>query len=109
MSVGFQTHTLTRTLQRELGEARADGRMGELCPILTFKSLADATVRIEDAVSSLYARVENPESELVIFDVNQRANMKRFFRRQPAFAEYRHAAPAKARRARLRAPQQPPL
>lgn len=83
MSVGYQTHTLTRTLQRDILEARQAGRMKDLCPILTFKSLADATVHIEDAVSHLYGNLENPQSELVIFDVNQRARMNKFFRRDP--------------------------
>lgn len=83
MSVGYQTHTLTRSLQAEIVEARNAGRMSELCPILTFKSLADATVSIEEAVSRLYGNLENPASEFVIFDVNQMARMKSFFRHRP--------------------------
>ena len=83
MSVGYQTHTLTRSLQREVVEAEKAGRIGRLCPILTFKSLADATVSVEEAVARLYNHLDGEGHELVIFDVNQAARMKPFFRQYP--------------------------
>ena len=53
-------------------------------PVLTFMSLADATVRVEAVVEGLYDRLNNPDSELVVFDINRQAMMRDFFHADPA-------------------------
>ena len=51
--------------------------------MLTFASLVDATVMSRALVEDLYDKLDSPESELVIFDVNRLAVMKSFYRRGP--------------------------
>jgi alpha-beta hydrolase superfamily lysophospholipase len=79
---GYQTHVLTRSIRARL--AKLGARAGAFPPVLTFMSLADATVLVESVVSGLYDRLTNPESELVVFDINRQAKMRDFFRTDPA-------------------------
>jgi len=72
-NAGRQAYLLTRDIQRGLDRLIREDRVGEVPPMLSFASLADATVRIEAVVDSLYDRIRNPQSELVIFDVNRGA------------------------------------
>jgi hypothetical protein len=59
------------------------GRVDELPPILTFASLADATVLVEAIVERLYDRIGDPRDELVIFDINRQAAIQPFFASDP--------------------------
>jgi len=79
---GYQTHVLTRSIRARLAGlgARADA----FPPVLAFMSLADATVLVEAVVSGLFNRLTNPQSELVVFDINRQAKMRDFFRTDPA-------------------------
>jgi len=79
---GYQTHVLTRSIRARLAGlgARADA----FPPVLAFMSLADATVLVEAVVSGLFDRLINPQSELVVFDINRQAKMRDFFRTDPA-------------------------
>ena len=70
---GRQVYLLNRDIQRGLDRLIREGRIGEVPPMLSFASLADATVRVEAVVDSLYDRIRDPQSELVIFDVNRGA------------------------------------
>ena len=72
-NAGRQAYLLTRDIQRSLDRLIREDRVGEVPPMLSFASLADATVRVEAVVDSLYDRIRDPESELVIFDVNRGA------------------------------------
>jgi len=83
-NAGYQTYRLTRTLQEGLERLQRPGRSASLPPVLTFVSVADATVRVEDVVSALYARLEAPGNELVVFDVNRLARMAPFFAVDPS-------------------------
>ncbi|MCP4897086.1 MAG: alpha/beta fold hydrolase [bacterium] len=78
---GYQTHVLTRSVRKRLAGLR-EGTV-EFPPVLTFMSLADATVQVEAVVQGLYDRLSSPNSELVIFDINRRAEMLGFFRIDP--------------------------
>jgi alpha-beta hydrolase superfamily lysophospholipase len=81
---GYQTHRLTKSVRA--GLAKIEGRdTGErFPPVLTFMSLADATVLVEAVVSGLHDRLVDQDSELVIFDINRQAKMLDFFRTDPA-------------------------
>jgi alpha-beta hydrolase superfamily lysophospholipase len=79
---GYQTHVLTESIRARL--AKLDDRAGVFPPVLTFSSLADATVLVEAVYSGLYARLNNPDSELVVFDINRQAMMRDFFKTDPA-------------------------
>jgi len=79
---GYLTRVLTKSIQARL--AKLDDRAGVFPPVLTFSSLADATVLVEAVFSGLYSHLNNPDSELVIFDINRQAMMHDFFKTDPA-------------------------
>jgi alpha-beta hydrolase superfamily lysophospholipase len=81
---GYQTHLLTRSIRKRLAGLDQKGGADDFPPVLTFMSLADATVRVEAVVEDLYDRLANPESELVVFDINRQAAIRDFFRADPA-------------------------
>ena len=66
-----QSYELTSVLDEGLEEAARTGRIGSLPPILTFQSLADATVITQDLASRLYDRLSAGGSEMVLFDLNR--------------------------------------
>lgn len=80
---GYQTHLLTRSIRRRLAEIEVQQVSSRFPPVLTFMSLADATVLVEAVVEGLYDRLTGPEHELVIFDINRKAKMRDFFRTDP--------------------------
>ncbi|NBF01957.1 alpha/beta hydrolase [Pseudomonas sp. Fl5BN2] len=66
-----QSWLLTDALQRQLQALVGDPRLTRLPPILSFQSLADATVSTPALVSGLYRQLPANGSELVIFDLNR--------------------------------------
>ncbi len=83
-NAGFQTHRLLSELRRSLDRVVAEDRSKELPPILTFQSLADATVLTEAVVDELFVKLPDNGSELVIFDINRVAYMAGFIASDPA-------------------------
>jgi alpha-beta hydrolase superfamily lysophospholipase len=81
---GYETHVLTRSVRSRLEELQKRGATADFPPVLTFMSLADATVHVEAVVSGLYDRLGRPADELVVFDVNYESGMRGFFRADPA-------------------------
>jgi alpha-beta hydrolase superfamily lysophospholipase len=79
-NAGFQTASVTRALHRDLARLAADGRIATLPPILTFQSAVDATVSTPAVINALYDRLPANGSELVLFDLNQRAGISAFVR-----------------------------
>jgi len=77
---GHQSFLLTQVLQ---GQTRRLARRGalDLPPVLTFQSLVDSTVLTQAIVDELYSRLTPGDDELVLFDVNRRADMAGFLRR----------------------------
>lgn len=78
-NAGAQSWKITSRLRSELARLHRAGRLGELPPILTFQSIVDATIVGRDTVTRLYERIEEGESELVIFDVNRATYFDEFF------------------------------
>jgi alpha-beta hydrolase superfamily lysophospholipase len=68
---GLQSHLITRNLERNLAALSAEGRMGELPPLLAFQSSVDATVLTDAVVTHLYDRLAPNGSALVMFDLNR--------------------------------------
>jgi hypothetical protein len=62
---------LTDALQRTVARYAREGRLGELPPVITFRSVMDATVTTSAVVSAFYDRLPNDGSELVLFDLNR--------------------------------------
>jgi hypothetical protein len=82
-NAAYQTHLLTRSVRERIARLQTDRRTAGFPPVLTFMSLADATVLVEAVVDGLYDRLTRPENELVIFDINRRAAMRGFFGTDP--------------------------
>jgi alpha-beta hydrolase superfamily lysophospholipase len=80
---GYLTHVLTRSVRARLAAIDGHAAASRFPPVLTFMSLADATVLVEAVVSGLHDRLVDRDSELVIFDINRRAEMRDFFRTDP--------------------------
>ncbi len=74
-----QTHRLTAALQAQIDRLAVAGRLGTLPPVLTFQSVADATVSTPAVLSALYARLPDNGSEVVLFDLNRGAGFGPLF------------------------------
>ncbi len=70
-----QAHDLTATLQNQIKKLRKAGSFAAFPPVLTFLSRKDATVEGAATIRHFYNRLENNDSELVVFNVN---NFDRF-------------------------------
>ncbi|EXU76678.1 alpha/beta hydrolase [Erwinia mallotivora] len=75
-----QSWLLTNALQTQLHQARQNQRLNRLPPVLTFQSVADATVSTPAVVNGLYNLLPANGSELVLFDVNQSVHLSPLMR-----------------------------
>jgi len=75
-----QSWLLTQALQDQIVQASRSRRLAALPPVLTFQSVMDSTVSTRAVVDSLYRYLPENGSELVIFDINQAANLRALFR-----------------------------
>lgn len=76
MNASLQAWELTRRVENGLAKLQTAGRMAEFPPVLTYQSAIDATVKVSLLMTSLYDRVVDNGSELVVFDVNRVAWME---------------------------------
>lgn len=77
-NAGLQTSLITRALYADLDRLHENHLADRLPPILTFQSIVDSTVSASAVVNSLYDRLPNNGSELVVFDVNHLAGIDEF-------------------------------
>ncbi|TDH60578.1 alpha/beta hydrolase [Dankookia rubra] len=70
-----QSWRLTSALQAQLRSMGAAGRLQALPPVLTFQSVADATVSTPAVLSALYSQLPANGSEIVLFDINRNAKL----------------------------------
>lgn len=75
-----QSWLLSQALQQQIVQEAQRQRLSELAPVLTFQSVMDSTVSTQAVVDSLYRYLPDNGSELVIFDINQAANLRALFR-----------------------------
>nr|WP_316553054.1 alpha/beta hydrolase [Klebsiella aerogenes] len=75
-----QSWLLTQALQKQIIQAAQSQRLTSIAPVLTFQSVIDSTVSTRAVVDSLYRYLPDNGSELVIFDINQAANLRALFR-----------------------------
>ncbi len=66
-----QSYLLTNVLHRQLERMARGSQLADLPPILTFQSVADATVSTPAVLAMLYAYLPDNGSELVLFDINR--------------------------------------
>ncbi|MDI9219478.1 alpha/beta hydrolase [Pantoea sp. EA-12] len=75
-----QSWLLTQALQDQIVQLSRTGQLSHLPPILTFQSVLDSTVSTRAVVNTLYQYLPDNGSKLVIFDINQAANLRALFR-----------------------------
>jgi alpha-beta hydrolase superfamily lysophospholipase len=78
VNAGNQIHRLTRVLAAELGQASERGRLDAMPRVVVFQSLVDSTVTANEVVHGLLNRLPARGHELVVFDVNRRADIEGF-------------------------------
>ncbi|MEW9836178.1 alpha/beta hydrolase [Mesorhizobium marinum] len=71
VNAGEQAWRMTQKLRTRLDQLAADGRLGEVAPILAFQSAVDATVVANAVVTGLFERLPAGRHELIVFDVNR--------------------------------------
>jgi len=94
-----QSYELTTALKDQVGRASESGHIARLPPILTFQSLADATVLTREVAEKLYDRLHpsGNGSELVLFDLNRQAYLRPFLSTKlDAWLQQRMQGPARA-------------
>ncbi|WP_312041832.1 alpha/beta hydrolase [Erwinia sp.] len=92
-----QSWLLTSALQSQLHRDRASHLLDKLPPVLTFQSVADATVSTPAVVRGLYNLLPANGSELVLFDVNRSVALSPLMR-QTALHAADNLLPAAPRR-----------
>lgn len=75
-----QSWLLTQALQEQVVQLAREGEIRGLPPVLTFQSILDSTVSTRAVVNALYRYLPDNGSQLVIFDINQAANLRALFR-----------------------------
>lgn len=75
-----QSWLLTQALQDQIVQLSRRGELSHLPPVLTFQSVLDSTVSTRAVVNALYQYLPDNSSQLVIFDINQAANLRALFR-----------------------------
>jgi alpha-beta hydrolase superfamily lysophospholipase len=75
-----QSSLLSRELQAQILSAGRDGTLARLPPIITFQSVVDFTVSVPALINGLYAALPANGSELVLFDINRRAEFELLLR-----------------------------
>lgn len=88
-----QSYLLTRELQKEITDDNHNNKLTRLAPVLTFQSVADATVSTPAVINALYNQLPANGSELVLFDVNQSVRLSPLMRSSSLHASERLLPP----------------
>lgn len=83
INAGVQVFRLTTAIQQQLKKANQRGKLAHFPPVLTFQSVADATVSASAVITGLYRHLVNPDNELVLFDINRLAGIDSLVARDP--------------------------
>jgi alpha-beta hydrolase superfamily lysophospholipase len=75
-----QSYLLTKTIQDQIIRLQRENGLAGLPPVLTFQSVTDFTVSTPAVMSSLYDRLPQNGSEVVLFDVNRSVRFQTFLR-----------------------------
>ena len=78
-AAGNETHELARHVQKRLKRLSSGGDLAAIPPIITFVPLVDATVRTDATADHLFSRLNRPQDELVIYDINRFVDFVQFF------------------------------
>lgn len=80
VNVARQSWQLTQALQSQIVQLSRSGKLAAMPPVLTFQSVTDATVSTPAVVNALYRYLPVNGSRLVIFNINQAANISAWWR-----------------------------
>ncbi|HAT2286589.1 TPA: alpha/beta hydrolase [Citrobacter freundii] len=75
-----QSYLLTKALQQQIVQDAQNKRLHDMPPVLTFQSVMDSTVSTQAVMASFYRYLGPNGSELVLFDINQAANLRPLLR-----------------------------
>ncbi len=75
VNAGDLAYRITAHIQQQLSALQAAGKLGDMPPILAFQSSVDATVTASALVANLFDRLPPAHHELVLFDINRRAEV----------------------------------
>jgi len=70
-----EVQRFTRQLERRVGRLAKEDGLRSFPPVIAFLSAVDATVKAEAVVDVLFEHLHGPGHELVLFDVNRRADV----------------------------------
>jgi len=80
MNAGLQSYKLTMVVKEQIQRMSVSGQLQQMPPALTFLSLVDSTVVTAATLDSLYEKLPENGSELVIFDLNRVADLEEYVR-----------------------------
>jgi len=84
-AAGNETYELAKRVQKRLAQLQSGDDLARMPPLLVFAPLVDSTVRTEATADHLFAGLNRPQDELVLYDINRIEDMAQFFR-----SEYRN-------------------
>ena len=76
VNAGDVVYQLTNEIQQRIGQLGRKGKLGGLPPILAFSSIVDATVSAPALINGLFSRIPAGGHELVLFDINRKAEIE---------------------------------
>jgi alpha-beta hydrolase superfamily lysophospholipase len=83
VNAGDVAYRITRRIHRQLSTLQGTGKLEALPPILAFQSSVDATVTASALVAHLFDRLPAGSHELVLFDINRRAEIGTLLQEDP--------------------------
>ena len=84
VNAGNVAYQMTSQIQEKLTTLSDEGKLENLPPILAFTSVVDATVSTPALVSGLFAYLPSGGHELVLFDINHKADIRPLMKWDPA-------------------------
>lgn len=84
VNAGDLAYQITLHLQKRITELQSSGKLETLPPMLAFQSAADATVTASALIKHLFARLPPAGHELVLFDINRKADVDFLLKNDPA-------------------------
>ena len=79
-SPGHETYALAQQVQEKLSRLDTSQTAGHYPPVLAFVPLVDATVSTADTIKHLFQRLNRPEDELVLYDINRSGRVHQFLK-----------------------------
>lgn len=83
VNAGDLAHRITDHIQRQIDALQGSEKLSKMPPILAFQSSVDATVTASALLTNLFERLPPAGHELVLFDINRRAEVGILLRQDP--------------------------